>query len=221
MHRLSASFFPARVSASMRSTAARAPATSRVRSPRTWTATPWSRSSATSRAMNSSSSCIRAEISVTGRCQFSSENANSVSTSTSAAIAPSTTSRTAFMPARWPNGRGRPRSRAQRPLPSMMTATCRGTPPPTRIWASRSSVTSDLHDLRSLALHHLVHHPQMLVVHLLHVLFRVLLLVLRDVLGLLDPADRLGAGVAYGDPAFLRELVDHLHQLAAALFGER
>ena len=82
---------------------------------------------------------MRAEISVTGRCQFSSEKANSVSTSTPAAIAPSTASRTAFIPARWPSGRGRLRSRAQRPLPSMMMATWRGTAPFSRICARRSS----------------------------------------------------------------------------------
>src|SRR5216117_3460409 len=110
-----------------------APGARRVRSPSTCTATPWSFSSATSRAMYSSSRCISAEISVAGRCQFSSEKANSVSTSTPASSAPSTASRTAFIPARWPSGRGRLRSRAQRPLPSMMTATWRGTAPFRRI----------------------------------------------------------------------------------------
>jgi len=64
-----------------------------------------------------------------GRFQFSSENANSVSTSTPASIAPSTASRTAFHAARWPNGRGSRRSFAQRPLPSMMIATWRGIGP--------------------------------------------------------------------------------------------
>ena len=44
------------------------------------------------------------------------------------------------MPARWPNSRGWPRSRAQRPLPSMMMATCRGTVPFSRIcWRSCSA----------------------------------------------------------------------------------
>src|SRR5882724_1902882 len=220
MHRLSASRAPSCVSRSMRSTAVRAPGASRVRSPSTWTATPWSFSS-TSRAMYSSSSCIRAEISVTGRCQFSSEKANKVSTSSPASSPPSTTSRTAFMPARWPSGRGRLRSRAQRPLPSMMTATCRGTAPLRRIWESRSSAISDLHDLRFLRLHRLVHLSQMIVVQLLNVLFGVLLLVLGDVLGLLDLADRLGARVADRHPALFGELVHDLHQLPPPLFVER
>jgi len=72
---------------------------------------------------------MSAEISRAGLFQFSSENANSVSTSTPASIAPSTASRTAFIPARWPNGRGSRRSLAQRPLPSMMIATWRGIGP--------------------------------------------------------------------------------------------
>src|SRR5882672_3714708 len=221
MHRLSASRAPSRVSRSMRSTAARAPGASRGRSPSTWTATPWSFSSATSRAMYSSSSCIRAEISVSGRCQFSSEKANSVSTSTPASSPPSTTSRTAFIPARWPSGRGRLRSRAQRPFPSMMTATWRGTAPLRRICESRSSAISDLHDLRFLRLHRLVHLSQMIVVHLLNVLFGVLLFVLGDVLGLLDLADRLGTRVAHRHAALFGELVHDLHQLSAPLLVER
>src|SRR2546426_1061528 len=221
MHRLSASRAPSCVSRSMRSTAVRAPGASRVRSPSTCTATPWSFSSATSRAMYSSSSCISAEISVTGRCQFSSEKANSVSTSTPASSAPSTASRTAFIPARWPSGRGRLRSRAQRPLPSMMTATWRGTAPFRRIWDSRSSAISDLHDLRFLGFHRLVHLSQMIVVQLLNVLLGVLLFILRDVLGLLDLADRIGACVADRHPPFLGELVHDLHQLPPPLFVER
>src|SRR5438876_7453868 len=120
--------------------------------------------------MYSSSSCISAEISVGGRCQFSSEKANRVRTSTPASIAPSTTSRTAFIPARCPSGRGRWRSRAQRPLPSMMIATCRGggggPPPLGRICSSRSSDILHHHDLRFLALHQIVHLLHVIVVEL-------------------------------------------------------
>src|SRR5437879_1440537 len=171
--------------------------------------------------MYSSRSCISAEISLTGRCQFSSEKAKSVSTSTPASIAPSTTSRTACMPARWPSGRGRLRSRAQRPLPSMITAMCRGTAPLTWICASSSSAILDLHDLRFFALHRFVDQTQMVVVQLLDVLLGLLLLILGDVLGLLDPPDGLRAGVPDGHAAFLRELVDHLDQLPAALLVKR
>ena len=42
-------------------------------------------------------------------------------------IAPSTTSKSAASPLSWPLVRGRPRALAQRPLPSMVIATCRGT----------------------------------------------------------------------------------------------
>src|SRR2546427_311763 len=221
MHRLGASRAPSCVSRSMRSTAARAPGASRVRSPAGDPATPWSFSSATSRAMYSSSSCISAEISVTGRCQFSSEKANSVSTSTPASSAPSTASRTAFIPARWPSGRGRLRSRAQRPLPSMMTATWRGTAPFRRIWDSRASAISDLHDLGFMRFRRLVYLSKMIVVQLLNVLFGVLLFILGTVLGLLDLADRLGARVADRHPALFGELVHDLHQLPPPLFVER
>src|SRR5205807_4201107 len=170
--------------------------------------------------MYSSSRSINAETSVAGRCQFSSENANSVSTCTPASIAPSTTSRTAFIPARCPSGRGRWRSRAQRPLPSMMMATCRGTAPPSRVFARRSSDTSHLHDLHFFGLDHLIHRLHVVVVQLLHVLLGVLLLVVGHVLGLLDAGDRLGAGVPNRHAPLLGELVDHLGQLLAPLFGE-
>ena len=39
-----------------------------------------------------------------------------------------TVRRSASTPARWPSGRGRPRCFAQRPFPSMTTATCNGRP---------------------------------------------------------------------------------------------
>src|SRR5438034_9980639 len=89
-----------------------------------------------------------------------------------------------------------------------------------RISARRSAAILDLHDLRFLSLHRGVHLLQMVVVQLLDVLLGVLLLVLGDVLGLLDPADRLGAGVADRDAACLGELVHDLYELPAAFFGQ-
>src|SRR6266853_764378 len=221
MQRFNASRLPLAVSRSARSTAPRAPGPSRVRSPSTCTATPCPRSSATSFAMYSSRRLIKAEISLGGRCQFSSENANSVRTSMPASIAPSTASRTAFMPARWPSGRGRWRSRAQRPLPSMMTATWRGMAPLSLSCERRSSDISDLEDLRLLRLQDLVDRLEVIVVQLLRVLLAVLLLVFGHVLGLLDLADGVSARVPHGHAPFLGVFVDHLHQLLAALFGER
>ena len=59
-----------------------------------------------------------------GRRQLSDENANKVSVATPRSGAASTTRRAASTPARCPAERGRPRRVAQRPLPSMMMATC-------------------------------------------------------------------------------------------------
>ncbi len=69
---------------------------------------------------------MRLPTSSAGRCQFSLENANSVSASTPRREHSSITSRTALSPALWPAVRVRPRAAAQRPLPSMMIAMCRG-----------------------------------------------------------------------------------------------
>src|SRR4029453_12437648 len=69
----------------------------RSRSPRKRTRTPCRCSSSASREMYSSSRDMSAVTSEAGRCQFSWEKANSESTHTPAAIAPSTTSRTDFI----------------------------------------------------------------------------------------------------------------------------
>src|SRR5271156_4100412 len=67
---------------------------------------------------------IKAVTSAAGRAQLAAEKAYMVKVSTPARAATSTTVRTAFAPSAWPAGRGRPRCGAQRPLPSMMIATC-------------------------------------------------------------------------------------------------
>src|SRR6267378_2301580 len=151
MHRLSASRRPPRVSRSTRSIAARAPGASRARSPSTCTTTPWSRSSAASLAMYSSSRLMSAEISVGGRCQFSSENANNVSTSTPASMAPSTISRPAAV-AIHDDGDVAGRGSVQADLPEQLVGHL------------------DLHDVRFLRLDRGVHELQVVVVQLLHVL---------------------------------------------------
>ena len=80
---------------------------------------------------------------------------------------------------------------------------------------------SDFHDLRFFDVNELVELLDVLVVQLLHVFLGAPLLVLGRVLELLELRDRLGAGMAHGDPAFLRQLVHHLDQIAAPLLGER
>jgi hypothetical protein len=57
---------------------------------------------------------------------LSEENACSVSAAIPSEGAASTVRRTALAPARCPALRGNPRDVAQRPLPSMMIAVCRG-----------------------------------------------------------------------------------------------
>src|SRR5207245_989549 len=64
--------------------------------------------------------------SLRGRFQFSTEKAYRVRTCRPRRAEVSTTSRTEAMPARWPSTRRLCRSFAQRPLPSMMIATWRG-----------------------------------------------------------------------------------------------
>jgi hypothetical protein len=65
-------------------------------------------------------------ISDCGRDQFSELKEKIVSTEMPRSIAARTVLRSASTPRRWPSTRGRPRAAAQRPLPSMMMATCRG-----------------------------------------------------------------------------------------------
>src|SRR5262245_26864447 len=60
-----------------------------------------------------------------GRCQLSAEKANSVRAPMPSVGAASTTRRTASAPARCPATRGSPLRVAQRPFPSITTATCR------------------------------------------------------------------------------------------------
>ncbi len=79
-----------------------------------------------SRRRYSLRSAIRVSTSGCGRFQFSTEKAYRVRTWQPSRADVSTTSRTAAIPARWPATRGRLRIRAQRPLPSMMIAMCRG-----------------------------------------------------------------------------------------------
>ena len=81
---------------------------------------------ATSRCNTSMNRRISALTSSTGRCQFSLLKANRVNVSTCAWAHASTICRADLTPARWPANRGRPCCAAQRPLPSMMMATCRG-----------------------------------------------------------------------------------------------
>ena len=69
---------------------------------------------------------MRLPTSSAGRLQFSLEKANSVRASTPRRAHSSIHMRTGVSPARWPAERVSPRAAAQRPLPSMVIAMCRG-----------------------------------------------------------------------------------------------
>src|SRR5438552_10437530 len=96
-------------------------------SPTTLNRMSFSWSLATSCSSARMNSCIRIETSSAGRRQFSLENAKSVRNSTPRSTHERTVARNASTPLRCPATRGRRRCLAQRPLPSMMMATCRGT----------------------------------------------------------------------------------------------
>src|SRR6185312_4875300 len=116
-----------RVSASPRAMWPMRRASKGSRSPTTLKRMPLSWSLPTSCSSARRKSCIRKDTSSGGRRQFSLEKAKSVRYSTPALAQARTVSRTASTPLRCPATRGRNRFFAQRPLPSMMIATCRGT----------------------------------------------------------------------------------------------
>src|SRR5690606_12321574 len=129
------------------------------------------------RALRNSS--ISAPTSSAGRCQFSLEKANRVSTSTPASAHTSMTARTASTPALCPATPGSRRFFAQRLLPSMMMATCRGT-------AAGASclllLTSHRHQVGFFDFQGLVDLGDELVGELLHLVGGTALLVLTDFL---------------------------------------
>src|SRR5688572_33018329 len=95
--------------------------------------------------------------------------------------------RSASAPSRWPAARGRPRALAQRPLPSMMMATWRGTAPPSGASAAPilaaveiGWLTSDLHDLFFLGGERVVDLLHVVVGQLLHFIVQLAVLVLGD-----------------------------------------
>src|SRR5215212_3718435 len=144
------------------------------------------------------------------------------------------------VPARCPAWRERPRSRAQRPLPSMTMATWRGN----RSSASSGSPsvagsarvvrggpavarevrgTLDLHQLRFLVLAGFVHLGDVLVSQLLELIVGAAHLVLGDLVRLLQAAQfvvAVAADVAHGDAPLLHALVHHLCQVLATLLVE-
>src|SRR5215470_794778 len=115
-----------------------------------------------------------------------------------------TTRRSASTPRRWPSARGRPRAAAQRPLPSMMTATCNG--PSDRSCSSVAGAAFDIgrsldgEDFFFLGRKQLVDFRDHAVGRLLNVIGETLLIVLGDLvvlLELLDDVEPVAANVAH------------------------
>src|SRR5262245_24452414 len=191
----------------------------RVRSPMNRMRTPLASSSATSRSSDSRNSCMSRLTSPAGRCQFSLEKANSVSARTPWRTDSSIVARTARVPARCPAARGSDRCSAQRPLPSMITATWRGTgPAPTAC-----GTAIDISDLQQLFLFlgqhgvDIVHVP---VGELLDLLLGATILVFRDqplLEHLLELVHEVVAHRANRDARTLGLVLGDLGELLAAL----
>src|ERR1700752_2909014 len=104
--------------------------------------------------------------------------------------------------------RGNPRAFAQRPLPSMMMATWRGTAPPSDASPILTAVeigwfTSDLHDLFFFGGESVVDLLHVLVGELLHLVMQPAMLVLGDLAVfflLLQRFHPVAPDVAHGDP---------------------
>src|SRR5215469_15376750 len=159
-----------------------------------------SRTSLPSAPRNSSMSRL---TSPSGRCQFSLLKVNRVSALTPRPVQCSMTRRAVSRPALCPRLRGNPRFLAQRPLPSMMMATCCGggvsfsvmlllaPARPPGICPARS----DFEELGFLGGQDLVDVGDVLVGELLHLVLGAALLVLGD-LAVLEQGLELSVGVA-------------------------
>src|SRR5262249_46303030 len=166
---------------------------------------------------------MSASTSRRGRCQFSVENANRLRYGMPRRRAVSTTARTEPLPRRWPSIRDIPRRCAQRPLPSMMTATWRGQPARAGPEGSTAGTTAHLHDLVFFGLQHLVQALGVLLGELLGLLLPAAQLVLREIavaLQLFEQLVRVAPMVAQRDAVLLRHLAHMLDQFAPPLLGE-
>src|SRR4051794_23759498 len=135
-------------------------------------------------------------------------------------------------PALWPKKRGMKRFLAQRPLPSITIATCRGMSAREPAALELLLITdckdgtpaSDGHDLRFLARDQAVDLGDGAVGDLLHLVERAALVVLADLLvleQLLGVLVGIAAHVAHGHLGVLTLVAHDLGQLLAALLGQR
>src|SRR5438270_10300022 len=134
-----------------------------------------------------------------------------------------TTRRNASTPRRCPSARGKPRAAAQRPLPSMMMATCAGAsdlsgPSVTGAAALDMKAALDREDFFFLGGQQLVDLGDRAVGRLLHVARQTLLVVLGHfvvLLELLQNIEAVAADVARGDLGGFRIFVRDLDEFLA------
>src|SRR5262249_50776156 len=193
---------------------------------RTWTPF-WCRSIRSLR-MNRRRRPINSRISVGGRDQFSELNEKMVRMPMPRSPAARTVRRKASTPRRCPSLRGRPRAAAQRPLPSMMMATWRGTaksPICTLVSASALDIQwpSDREDFLLLRGQHPVDFRNHIVGCLLDLLGRALAIVFADLVILFQPLEHINPVTPHvpdSDLGRLGVFVRDFDQLLAPLFVE-
>src|SRR4030081_2748736 len=142
-------------------------------------------------------------------------------------LAARTTRRNASTPRRWPSARGKPRAAAQRPFPSMITATCKG--PSVRSGPSVAGAAFDIQesldgeDFLFLGRKQVIDLRDRPVGRPLHIVGQTFLIILGNLMILLKFLDRIEAIAAdmpdrdaRGFGIFVRDF----HQLLAAFFIE-
>src|ERR1700687_455821 len=145
-------------------------------------------------------------------------------------LAARTTRRSASTPRRWPSARGKPRAAAQRPFPSMITATCKG--PSVRSGPSVAgaaafdidqSLSLDREDFLFLGRKQLIDLRNRPVGCLLHIRGQTFLIVLGSpvvFLELFDRIEAIAADMPDRDTRGFRVFVRDFHEFLAAIFVE-
>src|ERR1700730_8135757 len=192
----------------------------------TRTRTPLWCSSARSCRMNRRNSAISSRTSDGGLVQFSALKEKMVRNPMPRSPAARTVRRSASTPRRCPSPLGNPRAAAQRPFPSMIMATCRGT---ARL-AMRTARSGSAWDILYQSLHRehffflgrkqSVDLRHCLVRRLLHLLGRSLSVVFADfviLLELFEHIQSVASDVTHRHPGSLGVFVRHFYELAPAL----
>src|ERR1700694_3566165 len=143
-------------------------------------------------------------------------------------LAARTTRRKASTPRRWPSARGKPRAAAQRPLPSMMIATCKGGSARSGPWVAGAAAfdidqSLNREDFFFLGREQLIDLRNRPVGRLLHIIGQTFLIVLGNLVFLFKLLDRIEAIATYMPDRYTRRFgvfVRDFHKLLAAVFIE-